>query len=29
MELTCQRFNKAKLLWRDGRLLHISVQRPP
>jgi len=27
MELTCQRFNKAKLHWRDGRLLHISVQQ--
>jgi hypothetical protein len=27
MELTCQRFNQAQLLWRDGRLLHISVQQ--
>jgi hypothetical protein len=29
MELTCQRFNKAELRWRDGRLLHISVQQAP
>ncbi len=29
MEATCQRFNQADLRWRDGRMLHISVQQPP
>jgi len=29
MEITCHRFNQANLRWRDGRLLHIYVDRPP
>jgi hypothetical protein len=29
MEATCERFNQANLRWRDGRLLRVSVQKPP
>jgi hypothetical protein len=28
MEVTCARFNRARLRWRDGRLLRISVASP-
>lgn len=29
MEQSCRRFNEAQLRWRDGRLIRISVARPP
>jgi hypothetical protein len=29
MEITCRRFNRADLRWRDGRLLRFSVQPNP
>jgi len=29
MEVTCQRFNQANLRWRDGRVLYMSVKKPP
>jgi hypothetical protein len=29
MQVTCQRFNKANLRWRDGRPLRIDVAAPP
>ena len=29
MELTCEQFNQTNLRWRDGRILRISVQKPP
>jgi hypothetical protein len=28
MQVTCARFNRARVRWRDGRLLHISVASP-
>jgi hypothetical protein len=28
MEATCARFNQARVHWRDGRLLRISVASP-
>ena len=28
MQVTCARFNRATVRWRDGRLLRISVASP-